>query len=367
MTTADLPRIGPHQLPGRIVLAPMAGLTDQPFRNICRRLGAGMATSEMTTADTSQWQTGKSRHRLTFDNENGLKIVQIAGSEPEQFAEAAQAIAELGADIIDINMGCPAKKVCKRLAGSALLQDESLVKDILQATVGAVDIPVTLKMRTGWNPENRNGPAVAALAEECGIASLAVHGRTRTCMYKGEAEYDTIRSIKEAVSIPVFANGDITTAQQAEQVLKYTTADGILIGRGALGYPWIFREVNSWLAKKVSVDAPSAAEQRDIILSHLDALYELYGEATGVRVARKHLTWYCQHIEGAGVFRDKVVRIESAAKQRQATEEFFIRYQANDLTAAKASTRSSNLLRNGLSGKQQEKGDKKEEERRQGS
>jgi len=324
------PTIGPYRLNSPILLAPMAGLTDQPFRNICRDLGAGMATSEMTTADTAQWKTGKSRSRLTLNNENGLKVVQIAGSDPEQFAEAAAAIAAMGADMIDINMGCPAKKVCKKLAGSALLQDEGLVREILDATVGSVDIPVTLKMRTGWNPENRNGPSVAVMAEEAGIASLAVHGRTRSCMYKGHAEYDTIRHIKQAVSIPVFANGDVTSPQQAEQVLEETGADGILVGRGALGNPWIFAAINAWLSKKDSTEPPSVTEQRDTILRHLDGLYELYGEHTGVRVARKHLTWYCQHIEGAGEFRDSVVRIESAEKQRQATEEFFNRYQTQN-------------------------------------
>jgi len=345
----------------------MAGLTDQPFRNICRDLGAAMATSEMTTADTQQWQTSKSRHRLVLNDENGLKVVQIAGSDPDQIAEAAKAIEQLGANIIDINMGCPAKKVCKKLAGSALMQDEVLVGRILEAAVAAVDIPVTLKIRTGWNPENRNGPAIAKLAESSGISSLAVHGRTRACMYKGDAEYETIRQIKNAVSIPVFANGDVTTPQQAVDVLQQTGADGILIGRGSLGNPWIFKATNLWLEKKVLPEPPSLSEQRDIILRHLDALYGLYGSKTGVRVARKHLTWYCQHIEGAGEFRDLVVRIESARQQRQITELFLNRYQAEGLAAAQASLRSEIELRKLACGKQQEKISQKEKARCQES
>jgi len=306
----------------------MAGLTDQPFRNICRNFGAGMATSEMTTADMAQWKTGKSRARLTLDKENGLKVVQIAGNDPEQIAEAAQAIEAMGVHIIDINMGCPAKKVCKRLAGSALLQDEKLVEQILTAAVDAVDIPVTLKIRTGWSPEHRNGPVIAAMAEDIGIQSLAVHGRTRECMFKGDVEYQTIRKIKDTVNIPVFANGDITSPQQAEAVLEQTGADGVMIGRAAMGQPWLFAAINDWLNEKVSREPPSWEEQRDIILTHLNGLYELYGPDTGVRVARKHLSWYCQHIEGAGDFRNRVVRTDSVDSQLQETINFFDRNQA---------------------------------------
>jgi tRNA-dihydrouridine synthase B len=315
--------IGPHKLVGRALLAPMAGLTDQPFRNICRNFGASMATSEMTTADMAKWTTEKSSNRLILDNENGLKVVQIAGSEPTQIAEAAKALQALGADIIDINMGCPAKKVCRKQAGSALLQDESLVRKILEAAVGAVTIPVTLKIRTGWNTDHRNGPTVALMAEDIGISALAIHGRTRACMYKGSAEYDTIAAIKQRVNIPVFANGDINTPEQAANVLEKTGADGVMIGRAALGQPWVFNSINSWLNENILPAPPSIMEQRDIILEHLHGLHKLYGHETGVRVARKHLTWYCQHIEGAADFRNTVVRINSVEDQLQTTLNFF--------------------------------------------
>jgi len=317
----------------------MAGLTDQPFRNLCREFGAGLATSEMTTADTAQWQSRKSRHRLVLDNENGLKVVQIAGNDPAQIAAAAKAIEALGADVIDLNMGCPAKKVCKKLAGSALLQDEALVAEILQAAVNAVSIPVTLKIRTGWNTDNRNGPQIATIAEDAGIAALAVHGRTRSCMFKGNAEYDTIAEIKQRVKIPVFANGDIRTPQQAAEVLEKTGADGVMIGRAALGQPWLFTAINAWLDKKVLLKPPSIIEQRDIIVTHLNGLHELYGSTMGVRVARKHLTWYCQYIEGAEEFRNKFVRIDSVEEQLQTTIDFFNRYQLVEANADLASLR----------------------------
>ncbi len=339
MTSANNPQIGPHKLGSRVLLAPMAGLTDQPFRNICRSLGAGLATSEMTTADMAQWQTSKSRTRLILDNENGLKVVQIAGSVPSQIAEAAKAIEALGADIIDINMGCPAKKVCRKLAGSALLQDEVLVREILEAAVAAVTIPVTLKIRTGWNPEHRNGPTVAAMAEDIGISALAVHGRTRACMFKGDVEYDTIAAIKQRVTIPVFANGDIKTPQQAADVLEKTGVDGVMIGRAALGQPWLFNSINSWLNENFLPEPPSIIEQRDIILNHLNGLHQLYGPETGVRVARKHLTWYCQHLEGAEDFRNTVVRINSVEEQLQTTLNFFNRYELTEPPAASTSLR----------------------------
>ena len=239
--------IGPHFVAGRAVLAPMAGLTDQAFRNLCRDQGAALAVSEMTTADTRLWNTPKSRSRLRLDGENGLKVVQMAGSIPEQMAEAARAVTARGADIIDINMGCPAKKVCNRLAGSALLQDETLVSEILHAVVGATDLPVTLKTRTGWDEDHRNGPRVAEIAESAGIQALTVHGRTRACMFRNSAEYDTIRTIKQSVSIPVIANGDIDSAEKAMHVLHHTGADAVMIGRGALGRPWIFRQINAFL------------------------------------------------------------------------------------------------------------------------
>ena len=307
------------------MLAPMAGVTDTPFRKLCRQFGAGMTTSEMTTADTSLWQTAKSRHRLDLDLDAEPVAVQIAGSEPEQLATAARACVERGAQIIDINMGCPAKKVCKRLAGSALLRDEKLVEDILATVVAAVDVPVTLKIRTGWDAENRNGVEIARIAEQCGIQALAIHGRTRACRYRGHAEYDTIARIKEAISIPVIANGDITSVEKSLEVLRLTNADGLMIGRGAQGRPWIFQELRTGLQRR-SVFTPLAKNQlRDIMLGHLEDMHRFYGESTGVRVARKHLTWYCQSLVNADEFRYEVVRVRSAEEQLRLTREYFDR------------------------------------------
>jgi len=307
------------------VLAPMAGVTDTPFRKLCRRFGAGMTTSEMTTADTSLWKTAKSRHRLDLDLDAEPVAVQIAGSEPDQLATAALACVERGAQIIDINMGCPAKKVCKRQAGSALLRDEKLVEDILATVVTAVDVPVTLKIRTGWDPQSRNGVTIARIAEQSGIQALAVHGRTRACRYRGHAEYDTIARIKEAISIPVIANGDITSVEKSLEVLRLTNADGLMIGRAAQGRPWIFQELMNGLQNR-SVFTPLAKNQlRDIMLGHLEDMHRFYGESTGIRVARKHLTWYCQSLVNADGFRDEVVRVRSAAEQIELTREYFDR------------------------------------------
>ena len=318
-------RIGPYDLASPFVLAPMAGVTDTPFRKLCRQFGAGMTTSEMTTADTSLWQTAKSRRRLDLDLDAEPVAVQIAGSEPEQLATAARACVERGAQIIDINMGCPAKKVCKRLAGSALLQDEKLVEDILATVVAAVDVPVTLKIRTGWDAENKNGVEVARIAEQCGIQALAIHGRTRACRYRGQAEYDTIARIKESISIPVIANGDITSIEKSLEVLRLTNADGLMIGRGAQGRPWIFQELRNGLQNR-SVFAPLAKSQlRDIMLGHLEDMHRFYGESTGIRVARKHLTWYCQSLVNADEFRYEVVRVGSAEEQLRLTREYFDR------------------------------------------
>ncbi len=321
-------QIGPHTLRGRAVLAPMAGLTDRVFRNICRDFGAAMAVSEMNTADTVLWNTRKSMTRLDLSGDNGLRVLQIAGSEPEQMAAAARAAGDLGADIVDINMGCPAKKVCRKLSGSALLRDEDQVLRILQAVTAATSLPVTLKMRTGWDPEHRNGVRIAQLAEATGIKSLAVHGRTRACLFTGKAEFETIRAIKAAVTIPVFANGDICSAADARRVLDYTGADGVMIGRGALGQPWLFEEINHGLLDCATggqnLPTPVAASRRrDIIIMHLEALYRIYGKTQGVRMGRKHLSWYCKHIEGARIFRDMIVRIESAEEQLQLTSQFF--------------------------------------------
>lgn len=326
--------IGPHRIAGRCLLAPMAGLTDQPFRNLCRTQGAALAVAEMTTADTALWDSPKSRTRLKLDGENGLRVLQIAGSEPEQMADAARAATDLGADIIDINMGCPAKKVCNKLSGSALLKDETLVRDILHAVVNATPLPVTLKIRTGWDEQHRNGVSVARIAEAEGVQSLSVHGRTRACLFKGSAEYRTIAAIKNALAIPVIANGDVTAPDQARDVLRDTGADAVMIGRGALGRPWIFRQINALLDadyERSNVSAPaqsspielSLAAVRDIILAHLRELHTLYGEYRGVRIGRKHLSWYCKYLEDAGEFRNSVVRVDSASAQLQLIKNFF--------------------------------------------
>ncbi|HTV52981.1 MAG TPA: tRNA dihydrouridine synthase DusB [Steroidobacteraceae bacterium] len=285
-------RIGPFELPGTALLAPMAGVTDRPFRILCRRLGAALAASEMLTSDTRLWSSPKSRLRMDHSGEPEPRVVQLAGSDPEALAEAARRNVELGAQIIDINMGCPAKKVCGKLCGSALLRDEPLVARILDAVVRAVSAPVTLKIRTGWDRTTRNGVAIAALAERCGVQALAVHGRTRADLYAGCAEYDTIRHIKSAVRIPVLANGDIDGLAKSRDVLAYTGADGVMIGRASHGAPWIFRT----LAGGERVAALAPAQVRAIILAHLDSLYAFYGEEAGVRIARKHLGWYGERL-----------------------------------------------------------------------
>ena len=323
MTSVPL-KIGPYTLPSPFVLAPMAGVTDAPFRRICRAYGAGMTTSEMTTADTSLWQTPKSRHRLDLDLDAEPVAVQIAGSEPDQLAIAAQACVNRGAQIIDINMGCPAKKVLKRLAGSALLQDERLVAKILNTVVAAVDVPVTLKFRTGWDREHRNAVQIGKIAEDAGIRSVAIHGRTREDRYKGAAEYETIARVKESVGIPVIANGDITTVKKSLEVLRLTNADGLMIGRGAQGRPWIFRELAAAVDPTAESTQLEKNELRDIMLGHLNDLHRFYGETTGVRVARKHLTWYCENLENADGFRHQVVRVNSASEQLRLTKQYFL-------------------------------------------
>jgi len=318
-------KIGPYELSSPFVLAPMVGVTDAPFRQICRRFGAGLTTSEMTTADISLWQTAQSRRKLDIDLDAEPIAVQIAGSEPEQMAIAAQACVERGAQIIDINMGCPAKNVCKKLAGSALLQDEKLVAAILEAVVAAVTVPVTLKMRTGWDKEHRNGARIARIAEQSGIQSLAVHGRTRQCRYKGEAEFETIARIKQQVGIPVFANGDITTLEKSLEVLRLTNADGLMIGRGAQGRPWIFRELLAFHQDGQKIVPLEKNELRDTMLGHLKELHRFYGESVGVRVARKHLTWYSRQLVNAGEFRYQAVRAERAKEQIRLIREYFDR------------------------------------------
>jgi tRNA-dihydrouridine synthase B len=318
-------KIGPYQLASPFLLAPMAGISDAPFRRLCRRLGAGMTTSEMTTADISMWNTPKCRHRLWIDTDMEPAVVQIAGSEPGQMALAATLCVERGAQIIDINMGCPAKNVCRRLAGSALLQDEALVGRILDAVVAAVDVPVTLKIRTGSDPDHKNGVAVARIAEDSGIQALAIHGRTRACRFKGEAEYETIAQIKNAVDIPVIANGDIRTVEKSLEVIRLSSADALMIGRGARGRPWIFRELNCFYERGKAAPPLAKTELRDIMLDHLEDMHRFYGERIGVRVARKHLAWYCTSLDKSEQFRSQVVRVDSASEQIRLTRAYFSR------------------------------------------
>ncbi|MGC3871908.1 tRNA dihydrouridine synthase DusB [Halomonas sp. GXIMD04776] len=312
--------IGPYRLPNRVVLAPMAGVTDRPFRQLCRALGAGLVVSEMVTADATLWHTRKSRSRLDHTGEPTPRAVQIAGGEPRMLADAARLNASRGAQIIDINMGCPAKKVCNKAAGSALLRDERLVAEILQAVVSAVDIPVTLKIRTGWCSESINARRVARLAEESGIQALAVHGRTRAQRYSGEAEYETIAAIKAAINIPVFANGDIASPEKAAQVLDYTGADAVMIGRGAQGNPWIFRQVDHYLRTGKHLPAPSWAERVRVMSQHLDNLYAFYGDYMGVRIARKHIGWYLSACENAKPLRAHFNTLETQDDQHRFVE-----------------------------------------------
>lgn len=327
-------QIGPYSLPNPVVLAPMAGVTDLPFRQLCRQLGAGMVVGEMVASNPSTRNSRKTQLRLNHDGEPEPIAVQIVGGDPEIMAEAAQFNAANGAQIIDINMGCPAKKVCNKAAGSALLQDEALVKDILQAVVEAVNIPVTLKIRTGWDTDHRNGPRIAEIAENAGIVSLAVHGRTRACGYGNSVEYDTIRIIKQSVGIPVLANGDITDARKAYEVIQYTGADGILIGRAAQGRPWIFREVAHFLATGQDLPSPSIDEVEQILLSHLDALHNFYGDYLGARIARKHVGWYLQKQQDKSEFRRHFNQLTDTNLQRLAVQSWFKNMKALQGSAA---------------------------------
>jgi tRNA-dihydrouridine synthase B len=306
-----------------VVLAPMAGVTDRPFRQLCKRLGAGLAVSEMVSAQLALYASAKSRRRRDHDGEAEPRIVQIAGGEPGMMAEAARLNEVEGAQIIDINMGCPAKKVCNKAAGSALLQDEDLVRRILDAVVAAVDVPVTLKIRTGWDREHKNGVRIAELAQQAGIQALAVHGRTRADMYTGEAEYETVRAIVGAVKIPVLANGDVDTPEKARAVLETTGAAAVMIGRAAQGRPWIFREISHYLATGHKLAPLDDQEVADIMLGHLDNLYSFYGEFTGVRMARKHLSWYLKTRPDTATLRERVVRVESAREQQRLVRNLF--------------------------------------------
>ncbi|WP_336365786.1 tRNA dihydrouridine synthase DusB [Marinobacter sp. C2H3] len=326
--------IGPYTLPNPLIVAPMAGVTDRPFRLLCRRLGAGLAVSEMVIADSRLWHTRKSQTRLNHEGEPEPRSVQIAGGDPEMLADAARQNAEFGAQIIDINMGCPAKKVCNKAAGSALMKDEALVRDILTAVVQAVDVPVTLKMRTGWDRDHRNAPLIARMAEDAGIQALAVHGRTRADKYEGEAEYDTIAEVKSRVRIPVFANGDITTPEQARDVLAHTGADGLLIGRGAQGRPWIFREILHFLETGEHLPAAPLDEVEQILTGHLAELHRFYGETMGVRIARKHVGWYLQAHDPDKRFRQRFNAIEDAREQQDRIEQYFDDLRNGEVFAA---------------------------------
>ncbi|MGO1246135.1 MAG: tRNA dihydrouridine synthase DusB [Oceanisphaera sp.] len=315
--------IGPYKLSTPLLVAPMAGITDRPFRTLCLRMGAGMAVSEMMSSNPKVWQSEKSLRRMDHAGETGIRSVQIAGADPELMADAARFNVDQGAQIIDINMGCPAKKVNKKMAGSALLQYPQLVQEIVTAVVNAVSVPVTLKIRTGWDPDHRNGVHIARIAEDCGIQALAVHGRTRACMYRGEAEYDTIRAIKHAVSVPIIANGDIDSPQKARFVLDDTGADAIMIGRAAQGRPWIFREIRHYLEQGTLPEPLHKEQERAMIREHLIALHAFYGEVMGVRIARKHVGWYLKDSAAGRDFRSEFNAITDAEHQLDALGHYF--------------------------------------------
>lgn len=316
-------RIGQYELKNRIFLAPMAGITDQPFRRLCSQLGAGLTFSEMMSTNPEVWHTEKSKLRLAHHEEIGINAVQIAGSDPTEMAEAAKVNVAYGAEIIDINMGCPAKKVNKKMAGSALLREPSLVAEILDAVVNAVDVPVTLKIRTGWDKENRNCLEIARIAEQAGISALTIHGRTKACLFQGEAEYDSIKAVKQAVSIPVIANGDITSPEKAKFVLDYTQADAVMIGRGSYGRPWIFSEIADYFLK--GVVEPLTFEQKcELMLKHIQDLHQFYGEEKGFRIARKHVGWYIEQLKPHlhSNFKRTFNALDSTKEQLNALEDF---------------------------------------------
>lgn len=320
--------IGSHILKNNLVLAPMAGVTDQPFRLLCRELGAGLVVSEMVTSNPALFHTRKTQLRLKHDGESEPRAVQIAGADPQQMAKAAAFNVEHGAQIIDINMGCPAKKVCNVMAGSALLRDERLVARILTSVVNAVDVPVTLKIRTGWDKSNRNALKIAQIAESSGIQALTVHGRTRACAFTGLAEHESAGEIKAKTGIPIIANGDINTPEAAADILKTYKVDGLMIGRAAQGNPWIFREINHYLKSGEKLDLPDANEICTTLLKHVTTLHEFYGEVQGVRIARKHIGWYCKQQDNADTFRAVINRIDLASEQLSTLKQFFSEQQA---------------------------------------
>jgi tRNA-dihydrouridine synthase B len=316
-------QIGPYLLKNNLVVAPMAGVTDRPFRQLCKVMGAGMAVSEMVASNSLLWGSEKTMRRANHDGEVEPKSVQIAGADPVMMADAAKFNVDRGAQIIDINMGCPAKKVCNVMAGSALLRDEPLVGKILEAVVRAVNVPVTLKIRTGWDKQSKNAIAVARIAEGAGIQALAMHGRTRACGYTGDAEYDTIAAVKSYVKIPLIANGDITTPEKAKHVLTYTGADAVMIGRAAQGRPWIFREIEYFLNTGTHLPAPKVTEIHRVMMHHLGDLYGFYGEDTGVKVARKHIGWYTKGLVGSANFRHALMQLQTSQEQISAIDRFF--------------------------------------------
>ncbi|NOU40693.1 MAG: tRNA dihydrouridine synthase DusB [Methylotenera sp.] len=316
-------QIGHHILKNNLVVAPMAGVTDRPFRQLCKKMGAGLAISEMVTSNSLLYGSEKTLRRANHEGEVNPISVQIAGADPKMMAEAAKHNVDNGAQIIDINMGCPAKKICNVMAGSALLKDEPLVAQILRAVVNAVDVPVTLKIRTGWDKQNRNAVQIAKMAEDLGVQALAMHGRTRACAYMGEAEYDTIATVKQAIRIPLIANGDITTPEKAKFVLDYTGADAVMIGRAAQGRPWIFREIEHYLTTGTHLLPPTVDEIHTVMFEHLHDLYDFYGDLTGMRMARKHISWYTKGLAGSAQFRHSMNTLQTIELQLQAINDFF--------------------------------------------
>ncbi len=316
-------RIGPYELKNNLIVAPMAGVTDRPFRMLCKRMGAGMAVSEMVASNSLLYGSEKTKRRANHEGEADPISVQIVGADANMLADAAKYNVDHGAQIIDINMGCPAKKICNVMAGSALLQNEPLVAKLLEAVVNAVNAPVTLKIRTGWDTHNRNAVRIAQIAEASGIQALAIHGRTRACAYTGDAEYDTIAAVKASVSIPIIANGDITTPEKARYVLQYSGADAVMIGRAAQGRPWLFREIEYFLQTGNHLPPPEVAEIHRVLLAHVVELYDFYGEHTGLRIARKHISWYTKGLAGSAHFRHQMNQLETPREQHAAVDEFF--------------------------------------------
>ncbi|HVK56714.1 MAG TPA: tRNA dihydrouridine synthase DusB [Burkholderiales bacterium] len=324
-------RVGPYQLKNNLIVAPMAGVTDRPFRQLCKQMGAGMAVSEMVASNSLLWGSEKTKRRANHEGEVDPISVQIAGADPKMMADAAKYNVDQGAQIIDINMGCPAKKICNVMAGSALLQNEPLVMAIVESVVNAVNVPVTLKIRTGWDKQHKNAIRVAKIAEEAGIKALAIHGRTRACGYTGNAEYETIAAVKAAINIPVIANGDITTPEQAKYVLGVTNADAVMIGRAAQGRPWIFREIEYYLMTGKHLPAPEVAEIHRVLNHHLQDLYQFYGIETGVRIARKHISWYTKGLVGSAAFRHHMNQLQTIEEQMRAVNDFFQQLAVEDI------------------------------------